>query len=610
MTANSTKLTPLGRLAPGAPRAARLTLVLLLATVAAVFPGGTAHAAPANDEVSGALAAPTPTDSQPHYTYDSVTSGATAAASDPMLCPGDAAGAPTVWFKFTAPTKGIVNLSREWQNNEDVPMTVLQGAPGAWRLLSCGVDDTGHVIRLESGEQFFLMAKLPSSDPQRVQFSTTWVSSPANDERANATTITGASWESYEDISAASPNPSDPVSCSGRAGVSTAWWKFEAPTDGTFDFYYDIGWALLPETTSMFLQEPDGALTLLGCTSSWGGTDLELKAGQVVYAMTGVPSLSGGEDCFNFCRVRMAITATFSPPAPSLPDASGEALGPDTATLWWSEPTKLGVGPITGYRVSHDAASHNMNAFSTVLPAGARSFTFRNLLGGKRYQLMVAAIDSAGTVGQTSHIYVNTPPATPPSVPSNVAGTVTSATSGRIDWSPPASTGGSPITGYRVTRDGGSAGGTPLVKTVSAGTRSFNFTKLTRGSTYTFSVAAINALGRGTAGSVTVTPATIPTAPRIGKATSGSPGGAITATAAWSSPSSNGGSPITGYQVRALRMSSTGTVLSTTLSAVQAPAVRALAMTLPAGRYRFAVVAFNAIGTSPHSARSNLVTAR
>jgi hypothetical protein len=57
-------------------------------------------------------------------------------------------------------------------------------------------------------------------------------------------------------------------------------------------------------------------------------------------------------------------------------------------------------------------------------------------------------------------------------------------------------------------------------------------------------------------------------------------------------------------------MSSTGSVLSTTISAVQQADVRALAMTLPTGQYRFTVVALNAIGTSPQSARSNLVTAR
>ena len=58
-------------------------------------------------------------------------------------------------------------------------------------------------------------------------------------------------------------------------------------------------------------------------------------------------------------------------------------------------------------------------------------------------------------------------------------------------------------------------------------------------------------------------------------------------------------------------MSAAGAVLATTNSAVQASTARALTMTLPvAGNYRFTVVAINAVGTSPASARSNLVAGR
>jgi hypothetical protein len=103
----------------------------------------------------------------------------------------------------------------------------------------------------------------------------------------------------------------------------------------------------------------------------------------------------------------------------------------------------------------------------------------------------------------------------------------------------------------------------------------------------------------------------VPGAPVIGTATAGASGGAITATAAWSPPASNGGSTVTGYVVRALRMSSTGTVLGTTTSAVQPASARTLSMVLPqTGNYRFTVAAINAIGTGAQSARSNQVAGR
>jgi len=67
---------------------------------------------------------------------------------------------------------------------------------------------------------------------------------------------------------------------------------------------------------------------------------------------------------------------------------------------------------------------------------------------------------------------------------------------------------------------------------------------------------------------------------------------------------------VTGYRVRALRMSATGTVLAATKSAIQPGSARQLTMTLLAGNYRFTVQAINTAGPGPQSARSNLVAAR
>jgi hypothetical protein len=78
-----------------------------------------------------------------------------------------------------------------------------------------------------------------------------------------------------------------------------------------------------------------------------------------------------------------------------------------------------------------------------------------------------------------------------------VGSTVYSAT---ITWSTPAD-GGSAITGYAVSRDGRDTnGGGAYSTTVAASKHSFTFTLLGVGSPYTFSVAAINKVGRGPAG--------------------------------------------------------------------------------------------------------------
>lgn len=76
-------------------------------------------------------------------------------------------------------------------------------------------------------------------------------------------------------------------------------------------------------------------------------------------------------------------------------------------------------------------------------------------------------------------------------------------------------------------------------------------------------------------------PATAPGAPGIGTAVAGLAGGAITATATWSAPASDGYSAVTGYLVTAQQLSSKGAVVATTVSPLQPAASRSLEMTLP-----------------------------
>ncbi len=186
--------------------------------------------------------------------------------------------------------------------------------------------------------------------------------------------------------------------------------------------------------------------------------------------------------------------------------------------------------------------------------------------------------------------------------------------SATVSWAAPANDGGSAVTGSQIDV----RIGTTVVNTVifTNAATSQVVTGLLDGTTYTFVVRAVNAVGASpnSVPSNAITTFTVPSAPVIGKATRGGGGGAITARANWTPPASTGGSPITGYQVMALRMSSAAanaTVLSTTTSAVLPATARRLEMTLIAGaNYRFVVVAINLVGPGPESARSNAVVPR
>ena len=99
---------------------------------------------------------------------------------------------------------------------------------------------------------------------------------------------------------------------------------------------------------------------------------------------------------------------------------------------------------------------------------------------------------------------------------------------------------------------------------------------------------------------------TVPGAPGIGLASPGARGGALTAIARWSVPTSNGGTAITGYVVQARRLN--GTVART--SANLARTTRSFQMALPSGSYKFTVRARNARGLGTVSGLSNTVAAR
>ncbi|MHA7278026.1 fibronectin type III domain-containing protein, partial [Arthrobacter sp. Hz1] len=245
-------------------------------------------------------------------------------------------------------------------------------------------------------------------------------------------------------------------------------------------------------------------------------------------------------------------------------------------------------------------------------PAGATatSLVVTGLVNGTAYRFQVQAINGAGT-GPFSALSTAVTPSVVPGVPTNVVG-VRGNAQVTLSWTAPAPNGGTAITGYSVQV----LSGTTVVRTVAftgTATTGRTVTGLTNGTAYTFRVQAVNAIGAGalSTASAAVTPLGPPGAPTILAPTQGALGGTLTANANWSAPASTGGSPITGYRVRALLMSADGvTPTGTPVIATVGATIRTHAFTLPAGSYRFEVAAFNVIGQGAFSARSGLVQPR
>ncbi len=142
------------------------------------------------------------------------------------------------------------------------------------------------------------------------------------------------------------------------------------------------------------------------------------------------------------------------------------------------------------------------------------------------------------------------------------------------------------------------------LRTAPAGATSLVVTGLTNGSQFRFQVLASNALGESPFSAVSnaVSPAeaAAPGVPTVGTATAGD----ASATLTWTAPGSDGGSPITGYSVRAFA----GDVLATT-QAVTGNVGTVVVTGLTNGTvYTFDVAAINGVGTGASSARSAAVT--
>jgi hypothetical protein len=155
----------------------------------------------------------------------------------------------------------------------------------------------------------------------------------------------------------------------------------------------------------------------------------------------------------------------------------------------------------------------------------------------------VQAKDNAGRIAEQDVTITVAPPRTPDAPDSVYADrahrTVT------VSWLAPDYDGGSPITGYEVTPYVGDAPRPSTICPASPG--HCDFTLLIPGAAYTFTVAAVNALGTGASiRTNAVTPAQIP-GPVSGVAVVA---GDKEATVSWSDTAWNGGSPLLGAVVR------------------------------------------------------------
>jgi hypothetical protein len=266
--------------------------------------------------------------------------------------------------------------------------------------------------------------------------------------------------------------------------------------------------------------------------------------------------------------------------APGAPRSISVAPGDGVVDVSWQSPG----GGVDEFRVDVLDGGGAVAATRTTTTTSA---SLNGLTNGTTYTAVVVAINGpTSTPSPPSSSFV---PRGRPAAPAPATAAITALLTVTVSWTPPADTGGSPITGYEVSNNGA----TP--QTVGAGVTSLAFPGLVEGSTYTFTVRAVTAVGTSgpaTAPAVTVERA-VPSAPAnvIAVADDG------TATLSWDASAGNG-TTVTGYTVTS---SAGGTYPATGTSA----SVTGLSN---GTSYTFEVRANGANGTQSGPGGSNAVT--
>jgi titin len=383
-------------------------------------------------------------------------------------------------------------------------------------------------------------------------------------------------------VTATVPTAPQSLTATGANGSVSLSWSVPSSNGGSSITGYNVYRSTSPGG--------EGSTPLKTNVSGTSYTDSTVTNGTTYYYTVAAVNAVGTSPQSN------EASATPQATVPSAPTGLVASAGDGQVTLSWAVPNSDGGSPITGYNIyrSTSPGGEGSTVFTTSVSS---TYTDSAVTNGTTYYYKVAAVNAVGPGPQSSEANATPQPAaTVPSAPQGLT-----ATGGNqavhLSWSPPASNGGAAVNSYSVYRSTtpGGEGSTPVATGVT--TTSFTNTGLTNGTTYYYTVAAVNAVGTGPqSGEASATPqATTPSAP-LGLTASG---GNASVSLSWSVPSSNGGSPITSYNV--YRSTTPGGEGSTALATGVTTASYTDSAVTNGTTYYYTVAAVNAVGTSPQS---------
>ena len=335
-----------------------------------------------------------------------------------------------------------------------------------------------------------------------------------------AVNAAGSGTASANVISIAADTPNAPTGLSATASDAQVSVAFTPPSNNggstitNYEYSTDGG-------TSWAAFNPTNASSPVVITGLTNGTTYAIGLRAVNAAGSGTAA---------------AIVSSIAADTPNAPTGLSATPANTQISVAFTPPSNNGGSAITNYEYSTDGGA----SWTAFAPADTSSpVTITGLTNGTTYSIGLRAVNSVGQ--GTPSANVTATPFGPPDAPTNLSATPAD-TQISVAFTPPSNNGGSVITNYEYSTDGGASwaafsptdASSPVV-----------ITGLTNGTTYAIGLRAVNAAGSGTAAAIVSSiAADTPNAPTGLSATASDAQVSI----AFTPPSNNGGSTITNYE--------------------------------------------------------------
>ncbi|MDC8452555.1 MAG: fibronectin type III domain-containing protein [Candidatus Nitrosotalea sp.] len=294
------------------------------------------------------------------------------------------------------------------------------------------------------------------------------------------------------------------------------------------------------------------------------------------------------------------LSASAIEQTPSLPrNLNASSVSNTQIFLIWDAP--VNATGVTGYQIESKTDSGSYSVLNII--GNLTTYLHTGLVANTTYTYRVSAINSAG-IGNSSNEATATTLSTP-SAPRNLSATVISASQIDLIWNAPSSSGGTPITGYKILRDNSCTGTFVTISNTTNSSTKYSDTGLVANTCYRYDIEAINAIGLGAmANNVTATTLSIPVQSHVPNSPTGLNVKTISDTSlnlTWTAPSDNGGAAITGYLIQR-----NGTTIAVNTSSNKTSYTDTFL--LPSHVQTYRVAAWNGIGLGTFSSEISGIT--